>query len=293
MRMNALNIFGVTMVLLFLATSCSENTDPKMPDKIEDPEVEDTVVRADIDFSNWKVTLPIGSPTEVEPPEILEYYDLEILKPYMLDDLSDTSIVFYTEPGSSTANSSYSRTELREQMTPGSNKTNWTFDDGGIMKGTLRVSDISIKGNGELDRTIVMQIHGRLTDEQRDLIGEDDNNAPPVVKIYWDEGKIDFRRKVLKDTMVNELDILHKDAWKDESYFFSEEVGYDPFTLTIEADGETLKVSLNDDEEFVFNDVHVKRWGIFENYFKAGNYLQSTDPNSHATVKYYSLEVKH
>jgi len=279
-------------ILMTMFCSCDPTPEPPGPGEVE-PTMQDTVERADIDLSNWKVTLPIGNPSEIEPPKILEYYNLDIAKPYMYDDLDDLSIVFYTEPGSSTANSSYSRTELREQMNPGSNKTNWTFAQGGKMTGSLKVSDISSESNGDLHRTIIMQIHGRLTDQQRDLLGEDDNNAPPVVKIYWDEGKIDFRRKVLKDTMVNDVDILKKESWKDESYFFDEEVGYDTFSLTIDASDGKLKVSLNDSQEFSFDDIHVEKWGVFENYFKAGNYLQTTDPDSYAKVKYYSLEVSH
>ena len=292
--MQLIRVHLVLFSLLVISfTSCESTGEPIDPNEMENPIKIDTVDRADIDLNNWKVTLPIGNPIEIEPPEILEYYNIDIAKPYMYDDLEDLSIVFYTEPGSSTANSSYSRTELREQMSPGSNKTNWTFAAGGKMSGSLKVENISTDSNGDLDRIIVMQIHGRLTDEQRELIGEDDNNAPPVVKIYWDEGKIDFRRKILKDTLVNDIDILKKESWKDESYVFDQEVGYDVFSLTIEAADNLLKVSLNGIEEFVFEDIHVEKWGVFENYFKAGNYLQSTDPNSHATVKYYSLEVDH
>lgn len=47
-----------------------------------------------------------------------------------------------------------------------------------------------------------MQIHGRLTNAQRDLIGQKDNNAPPVFKIYWDNGKVRVKTKLLKDTNV-------------------------------------------------------------------------------------------
>jgi len=35
-----------------------------------------------------------------------------------------------------------------------------------------------------------MQIHRRLTHEQRDLIGENDDNAPPVLKVYWNKGYV-------------------------------------------------------------------------------------------------------
>ncbi len=273
-------------------TPSGEHTDN--PNTEEETNEEDLVERADIDLSNWKLTLPIGDPTEIEPPEILEYYNIDDVKPYMYDDEEELALVFYTEPGSSTTNSSYSRTELREQMVPGSNNTNWTFAEGGKMKGTLRLSDISSDNDGDYHRTIIMQIHGRLTNEQRDLIGEDDNNAPPVLKIYWEDNHISVRRKILKDINVNDIDILKKESWKDEAYDFNKQVNFEQFTLEIEAKDGYLSVSLNEgEEEVIYEDIHMERWGVFENYFKAGNYLQSTESTAYSEVKYYELEVTH
>ena len=139
-------------------------------------------------MSHWKVTLPIGNPTEVYPPEILDYGTNETLKPFMYNDSIDGSLVFYAYPGASTANSSYSRTELRELMDPDDLSVNWSFNEGGRMKGKLALADISKDDNDKYHRTIIMQIHGRLSNEQRDLIGAKDNNAPPVLKIYWYKG---------------------------------------------------------------------------------------------------------
>ncbi|GJM33847.1 MAG: polyguluronate lyase [Saprospiraceae bacterium] len=247
-----------------------------------------------IDLSHWKVTLPVGNPSEVEPPEILDYAKNELLKPFMYNDSTDGSLVFYTYPASSTANSSYSRTELREQLVPGSNSTNWTFAQGGKMKGTLAVPDISKDANDDPHRTIIMQIHGRLTNEQRDLIGEDDNNAPPVLKIYWYKGKVRVKTKELKDLNASETEMLHTDAWTDDEGFnFSETVGTEKFTLEIIASDGRLEVILNDNESVVYDGIHMQKWGVFENYFKAGNYLSSTDEGAYATVKYYDLVVTH
>ncbi len=287
----------IGIVAVGIVMSCSSpsvipggvDMEPVEPAPVEEPD--EPVVLHDIDLNHWKVTLPVGSPSEVEPPEILDYASIEALQPYMYDDQTDSSLVFYTAPGSTTANSKYSRTELREQMEPGSNKVNWTFAQGGRMKGTLRVSRVSGE-EGKLDRIIVMQIHGRLTDAQRDLIGEDDNNAPPVLKIYWDDGKVDVRRKVLKDLDTDEVEELKTSAWKDEAHYFDQEVGFDRFTIEVIAAADHLTVKMGD-EELRFDDEHVERWGVFENYFKAGNYLQSTDPDSYGEVKYYSLEVSH
>ncbi len=255
---------------------------------------ETTYLLPDIDLSHWKVTLPIGKPDEVKPPEILDYATNEALLPYMYNDSTDGSLVFYTFPGSSTPNSSYSRTELREQMEPGSNNVNWTFTQGGKMKGTLSVPFISEDANGNSYRTIIMQIHGRLTNEQRDLIGEDDNNAPPVLKIYWNKGQVKVHVKKLKVSDVSYEEMLHTSAWEDdEPYTFSEVVGNEKFSLEVIASEGRIEVILNNNESFVKENTDLQRWGVFENYFKAGNYLISKDEGTSAVVKYYDLQVEH
>lgn len=272
-----------------------ETPEPEEEVVVEEEQVEGVdYFLPNIDLSNWKVTLPIGSPTEVNPPEILDYATNETLLPYMYNDSTDGSLVFYTSPGSSTTNSSYSRTELREQMNPGSNSTNWTFAQGGSMKGTLVVSEISVDAGGDFHRTMVMQIHGRLTSEQRDLIGEDDNNAPPMLKIYWQKGKVRVLTKKLKDVNASDEEILHTDAWEDnEGHTFSEEIGNNQFTVEIIVSEGRMEIILNDNESVVYDDIHTEKWGVFENYFKAGNYLQTVDNDAFAYVKYYDLEVTH
>ena len=261
------------------------------------PPVEDFEL-PDIDLTNWKVTLPIprsdGKPVEVTPPEILDYATDPVLKPFMYNDSSDGSLVFYTYPGASTNNSSYSRTELREQMVSGSNNVNWTFAQGGEIHGLLSVPEISQEADGDYHRTIIMQIHGRLTDQQRDLIGEDDNNAPPVLKIYWRNNKVYVLTKELKDTTDTYVESLETDAWTDgDGRYFSRVVGTDTFSLDVIASDGRLEVTLGGSETFVYDDVHMERWGVFENYFKAGNYLGTLDNDAFAKVKYYSLEVSH
>lgn len=246
-----------------------------------------------IDLNNWKVTLPIGNPTEVKPPAILDYANNSMLQEFMYNDSIDGSLVFYTYPGASTNNSSYSRTELREQMVPGSNNTNWTFAQGGTMRGTLKMDEITKAENGDFHRAIIMQIHGRLTNEQRDAIQEDDNNAPPILKIYWSDGRVRVLRKVLKDIDITYPEILKTDAWTDEGAWFDQRVDNEKFTLEIIASDNALKIVLNDNEEMLFDDIHMEKWSIFENYFKAGNYLNTKDKNAFARVKYYELDVKH
>jgi hypothetical protein len=289
---------------VFLIVSGCQNDLPERPNgayvNYSDPDPIPIVgENADIDLSNWKVTLPIprsdGKPLEVSPPEVLNYATNEILKPFFYNDSLDGALVFYTyQGGATTTNSTYPRTELREQLVAGSNSTNWTFAEGGRMRGTLSVPEISKKSNGDYHRTIIMQIHGRLTDQQKGLIGASDNNAPPVLKIYWQNNKVYVRTKQLKDTSDTYQEMLHTDAWEDDNgRYFAREVGTDSFNLEVVASDGRLTVSLDNNETFVYDDIHMQKWGVFENYFKAGNYLGTTDQGSFSRVKYYNLEVKH
>ncbi len=292
MKTNRFYVFLLVALLL----SCSSD---HSSDIATDDDIQTEIKYANIDFNHWKVTLPIprsdtdSRPLEIKPPEILNYRNIDLLQEFMYDDTTDQSIVFFTRPGSTTANSNYSRTELREQMTPGSNDTNWTFPQGGTLEATLKMNRVS--GNtGQLDRVIVLQIHGRLTDEQRDMIEEDDHNAPPVLKIYWDNGRINVRRKVLVDESVDDVNILRTSSWTDESHWFQKEVGFDPFQIKIIASDGRLEVDLvGEDESFAFQDIHTEKWNVFENYFKAGTYLISTHEQSFAEVKFYDLVVQH
>ncbi|MCL5247702.1 polysaccharide lyase family 7 protein [Cellulophaga sp. 20_2_10] len=246
-----------------------------------------------IDLSHWKVTLPIGKPTEIEPPEILDYATNKTLMPFMYNDSVSGALVFYAYPtAATTANTKYSRTELREQMVPGDNNVNWTFKDGRSLKGKLAIEDISKDSNGKYHKTIIMQIHGRLTNEQKELIGEKDNNAPPMLKIYWQNGKIRVKTKVLKNLNTTDADMLHESAWTDDDgHTFEEKVDFNKFTLEVKVSEGKMIVSLNNNEFKVYKNIHMKKWGVFENYFKAGNYFQSRDKNSFAKVKFYELTV--
>lgn len=253
----------------------------------------------EIDLSNWSVTVPAeradGKPLVVEPPEILNYAANQQLRPYMYTDSIRGAIVFYAEPTKATTpNSKYSRSELREQMVPADNNVNWTFEQGAVMKGRLSVDKVSRESSGKYHRVIIMQIHGRLTDEQRDLIGQKDNNAPPILKIYWDNGKVRVKTKFLKDLNTPYKDLLDKDAWGDDSGFnFEQEVGFRKFTLEVKVSEGKMVVVLNNSEYKVYKGIHMEKWGVFENYFKAGNYFQSRDKGSFAKVSYFDLEVSH
>jgi hypothetical protein len=302
-----LNGFFLTILIVFLSintiwlgqTNSENSSDVKIEKTKKRRKKKKKFKLPKIDLSHWKVTLPVanekGKPYEIEPPEIFDFAKNEIAKPYMYIDSTKGAIVFHAMPtNSKTRNTKYTRSELREQMVPGDNNKNWTFADGAYMKGKIAMESSSRDAEGKYHRTIIMQIHGRLTNEQRDLIGEDDNNAPPILKIYWDKGKIRIKTKLLKNLNATNEEMLHEDAWdNDPGFNFDQYVGFNKFLLEVKISAGKMVIILNKTEYKVYENIHIRKWGIFENYFKAGNYFQSRDKGAFSKVRFYELEVSH
>ena len=247
-----------------------------------------------IDLTHWKITLPIdnnsdGRPDEYGPDELIKFKNTDKFKPYFYENI-EGALIFYcetSEQNATTPNSKYPRTELREQLEPYNNDVNWTMEKGGRMIGKLQVTKAS-----EGHSLMVMQIHGKLTKAQRKELSTNDSDAPPLLKIHFNNGRIRVAYKVLADKNTEGLEILRKSSWTDAKHFyFKERVGNDPFELEIAGSTGKLQVILNGERK-VFMDPDLSVWP-FENYFKAGNYLTTTDKNAYAEVKYFNLEVKH
>lgn len=309
MKKNNLKLlfYKVTLILAlggFLSgQSCAKNEtdtdDIENPvDKIPGPNKK----FAAIDFNHWKITLPVdlnndSKPDEFQPSSLINYgYQKEVnLKQFMFDNTTDTSIVFYTYPaGATTANSSYPRTELREQQTPGNNYNNWALTEGGIMEGTLKVQSIS-KDNAtsrEYHRVIVMQIHGIISQADMSTYGFEANHAPPLLKMIWVDGHILAYKKTLVNDTTTGLDLYDDSTatWTDIKYDFGS-VAFEKFTIKIVSLQGKLSVTVNN-KTHVFEDISLQKWP-FENYFKAGNYLMATETNAFANIKYYKLEISH
>ena len=67
---------------------------------------------------------------------------------------------------------------------------------------------------------------------------------------------------------------------------------YDTFDFSITASAAKIEVQLNNNNPVVYNDISLNKWQ-YENYFKAGNYLGTTDSDGFSYVKYYNLNVTH
>lgn len=305
---NKFKTVGFTLILFVLVIGCGGTTDDTVP--YYDPNGSDntnsndnTPQYANIDFSNWKLTLPVdennnGSPDEYQPDQLVDngYRTLEAIKPFMYDDTNDGSIVFYTYPNISTTNSSYSRTELRELINPDNSKDNWTLPEGGIMTGRLKMVEISENTDGssyDHPKDIIMQIHGIISEEDMALYGFTSNNGPPLLKMTWIDGYLWAYKKSLVDENTEGEDLLDvsSDTWSDIKHNMGY-VGYEPFNLQIIASDAKLEIILNNDISLVYEDISLDKWP-FENYFKAGNYLGSTHPDAFSKVKFYELRLTH
>ncbi|MDO6596554.1 polysaccharide lyase family 7 protein [Oceanihabitans sp. 2_MG-2023] len=298
-----------TILCVVLFFSCTNNEDAsdnaEIIDEIidnQEEEEEETIEYADIDFSNWKVTLPVdndnnGGPDEYQPLQLINlgYQTLEPVQPYMYDDITDGSLVFYTFPDVSTTNSSYSRTELRELINPSNSRENWTLLEGGEMTGRLKVDAVSANATSSDDyhKVIVMQIHGVLSQEDMDIHGFSSNNGPPLIKIYWKDGYIWSHKKSLIDESTDGDDLLEtsSNTWTDIKLNLGY-VGFEAFDFRITASDAKIEVQLNNNAAHVYQDVSLNKWP-YENYFKAGNYLNSTHADAFSYIKYYNLSITH
>jgi len=299
----------LTICIVSIVFSCSsadnssDNTVTIEPD-IDNPEEEEEeiITYAAIDFSNWKVTLPVddnnnGSPDEYSPSQLINfgYQTLEPVQPYMYDDAADASLMFYTFPEISTTNSSYSRTELRELINPNSSSENWTLLEGGEMTGSLKVDAVSenTQSSDHYHKVIVMQIHGIISPEDMNTHGFSSNNGPPLIKIYWKDGYLWSHKKSLIDETTDGDDLLETSSstWTDIKVNLGY-VGNATFDFRITASAAKIEIQLNADTPYVYEDISLDKWP-YENYFKAGNYLTTTDADAFSYVKYYSLSVTH
>ncbi len=305
----------VLFSVLFFMFSCSSNKEDVVPfnnpndssnndsaDDTTDDSNDYTSDYSDLDFSNWKITLPVdennnGSPDEYQPSALVNYgYQTNTsIKPFMYDDETDRSIVFYTYPDVSTTNSSYSRTELRELINPENARENWTLIEGGEMIGRLKMEAVSENNDSSDDyhKVIVMQIHGIISEEDMAIHGFSSNNGPPLIKIYWKDGYVWSHKKSLVNESTSGDDLLDvsSDTWSDIKVNLGY-VGFDAFDFRITASDARIEVQLNNESQFVYQDISLDKWP-FENYYKAGNYLGSTHPDAFSKLKYYELTVTH
>jgi hypothetical protein len=80
-----------------------------------------------LDLTNWKETLPIGSPTEIRQPQLAAY----ALPPWFQTNTACTGVQLRAHTsGATTSGSSYPRSELREMTNNGTTNASWSTTSG-------------------------------------------------------------------------------------------------------------------------------------------------------------------
>lgn len=244
-----------------------------------------------IDLTHWKLELPTGY--TASEWKLSNFEKDRFAQPFFYVDSVDGAFVLEAYPAKGTSTAKYTKSTLREQMVPGSSSVNWTLEEGGVLESEFQVTHMSKDRRGKYYKTILFQIQGRTTDEQTEQLGLDKNTGPPLLKVFWENGKIRVVRKVLKEWDTVGEALLLSDSWKDDrGKAFRKPINFDKAKIKIIAQKGRIEIHLDDQRPIVFRDINVSQW-YFENYFVAGNYLQSKEADAHSIVKLYSLEISH
>ncbi|MDP5106471.1 MAG: polysaccharide lyase family 7 protein [Polaribacter sp.] len=67
---------------------------------------------------------------------------------------------------------------------------------------------------------------------------------------------------------------------------------FNAYDFRITAPKGKIELQLNNDTPYNYKDVSLAKWP-FEYYYKAGNYLRSTEANAFSRIKYYNLSITH
>ena len=251
-----------------------------MPVAALDPSVPPS---GNFDLTHWKLTLPSGA--EVQPSELSHGYTRA--GTFYTDPKSGGMVFRCSNIAGTTANSNYSRTELREMLDPtGSthdDSNNWTPAIGGRMKARLKVDRVSTTGDsGKVGRVIIGQIHGPKTEPVRLYFHK---------KPYEAKGRIYIASETVGGSNSYSTDIVSN---KNGGGIALGEL----FSYVITLKDTRLQVNiLRNRGEIV--DTYIKdidpAYRGLNLYFKAGVYNQNNTGTStdYAQATFYSLSATH
>ncbi|MGH8517516.1 MAG: polysaccharide lyase family 7 protein [Panacagrimonas sp.] len=121
------------------------------------------------DLRRWKLTLPNGD--EVDPHLLNSGFSYA--GAFYTDSRTGGMVFRCPNRAATTANSNYSRSELRGMLDPDNSNAkaasnNWTPEQGGWLKAQLRVDRVSVTGeSAKVGRVVIGQIHGPETEPLR------------------------------------------------------------------------------------------------------------------------------
>lgn len=232
-----------------------------------------------VDFSTWNLQLPLAGPSgtsilQIKPAELNAGY--EHPEYFYLD--TDGGIVFDCPVvGFKTANTSYTRTELREIVTF-KGHSDWPWEGTHILRTSEAVTRVPSSG-----KTMVNQIHG---------IYPDGTNGPVLLKVQYEASATS------KDIVVYFKENIK--AGSDRKEYFRDVPFGQRFDTEVKCIDGVLYVTISSgdrSETYTFDFLEADpEWYTQLFYYKVGNYVQDSVedyPGEGATVKVYSVETEH
>ncbi len=219
------------------------------------------------DLENWKLQLPVASPTsvlEIQPKELEAGYTSQYF--YTADD---GSMAFWVPSnGGTTPNSDNPRSELRE-LAPGGE---WKLSGSHELYAECAVMTLPDNQKG----IIIGQIHG--TDQDKN---------PQLCKVYWYEGG-----RLVLEVKTDSSPSGTQTKTSLGEYKLGEKLAYTismvdyKLTVTVKSANGTVTQKASFLNSY---------WKDQTYYFKAGNYYQVDDstPVSSTLVQFYALKVTH
>jgi len=213
------------------------------------------------DLSKWHLQLPVNGVQTVSSstnPPLSSYSS----KWFYLD--ADGKMTFTTiTSGDHTSGSQYARSELREVYS--SSDDNWSLSANNglhVLEATLEVTSCPTSNKV----TTIGQIHTYNAD------------IPVIVEMQWTDGKV--------RAMYSEKD---SSVHKYQYFTFADTVGNGLFSYKVLLDNGKLTLQVNGKG----TTADVSGWSPTQQYFKAGDYVQSNVGDVLCTAKFSALCVKH
>lgn len=230
---------------------------------------------AEIDFSNWKLTLPVDSSggfsgTAVEIKTLAGYEHAK----YFYTGSDGAMVTVAPVEGATTQGSNYARSELREML--GTDRAAWKLSQGGQMVGTLEVDVAPTLDSGASGRVIFAQIHGA-----------DDE----LVRFYWEGNQLYFKNDQAGSSNSELRFDLFNSAGQRPNVSLNEK-----FSYSIDAEGSSLVIKVWADGDVYTSSTKINDvWQSDTFYFKAGTYLgtNETQGEGYGQTSYFDLRFTH
>lgn len=235
------------------------------------------------DLSRWKLTLPSGD--EVGTDELNSGYSYAHV--FYTDRYTGGMVFRCPNLAGSTANSDYSRTELRQLLSPDdsnakSDANNWTPEEGGWLKAKLRVDRVSTTGDSDKrGRVIIGQIHGPQTEPLRLYYTKKPDEK--TGRIYAVMENVSGRTRYSPDIVRND---------ENQGIALREN-----FSYQIKLNGTRLDVAIYraDGRRYAYSTTIDSAYRGLNQYFKAGVYNQNNtgDRSDYAQATFFALKQIH